>query len=108
MKKIASLICILSLLFVVGCYGGLASGPTRVPGFLYAKTKTPGLATPNVSGSKTGKAECESILGLVATGDCSVGTAAKDGGIKKIKTVDHDIYNILGVYTRVTTIVTGE
>lgn len=61
-------------------------------------------------GSKTGEA-CSSIIlfGLVATGDMSIQTAAKQGRIKKIGTVDYSQMNVLGtLYLQKCTIVTGE
>ena len=49
-----------------------------------------------------------SILGLVAVGDCSVEAAAKEGKINKVSTVDYKNMSILGLYTEVKVIVTGE
>jgi hypothetical protein len=37
---------------------------------------------------KTGEACVTNILGVVATGDASINTAAKNGGIEKVATVD--------------------
>ncbi|MEW6378928.1 MAG: TRL-like family protein [bacterium] len=59
-------------------------------------------------GPKTGKAVSTTILGLVASGDSGIEAAARNGGITKIMTVDCDSCNILGIYTRFTTTVTGE
>lgn len=64
-------------------------------------------ATPNAM-TKTGTSTCTSILGLVAEGDCSISTAAKNGGITKVSTVDFDVSNILFLYATTTVIVTGE
>jgi hypothetical protein len=58
--------------------------------------------------AKVGKATSTSILGLVATGDASIETAAKNGGIKTIKFVDYEVHNILGIYGQYTTIVYGD
>ena len=62
----------------------------------------------DMSHSKVGKAETTSIMGLVATGDSSIKTAAANGGIKKIKYVDYEVENILGIYGKYTTIVYGD
>ncbi|MCL6583671.1 MAG: TRL-like family protein [bacterium] len=59
-------------------------------------------------GPKVGKAVSTTILGLVASGDSSIEAAARNGGITKIMTVNHDSRNILGLWTRFTTTVTGE
>ena len=76
-------------------------------GLLYAKVSGPGMATESERGSKTGIATAQSILGLVAMGDCSITAAARNGNITKIKTVDYDITNY-AVFAQVTTRVTGE
>jgi hypothetical protein len=62
----------------------------------------------DVSYSKVGKATSTSILGLVATGDASIKTAAANGGIKRIKYVDYEVNNILGIYGQYTTVVYGD
>lgn len=59
-------------------------------------------------GKKAGEAECKSYLALVATGDCSIAAAAKNGNIQNIGTVDHRVFNVLGLYTAYTTRVTGQ
>ena len=58
--------------------------------------------------SKVGTAKATSILGMVATGDCNIKTAAANGGIKTIKYVDYDAKNILGIYGKYTTTVYGD
>ncbi|MCE3040073.1 TRL-like family protein [Helicobacter anatolicus] len=64
-------------------------------------------ATSNTLGSKRGEAECQAIL-FVAFGDCSIATAAKNGGITKIHSVDTENLSILGIYSKQKLIVTGE
>lgn len=61
----------------------------------------------DTSYSKVGKATCNSYFALIATGDCSIETAAKNGGISKIKFVDYKANNILGVIGEYTTVVYG-
>lgn len=56
---------------------------------------------------KVGEATCKAILG-VAVGDCSIETAAKNGGIKKIHHVDSESFNVLWIYGEYKVIVTGE
>ncbi len=58
--------------------------------------------------SKVGKATANSYLALIATGDCSIATAAKNGGITEIKYVDYDVKNILGIIGEYTTVVYGD
>jgi hypothetical protein len=59
-------------------------------------------------GSKRGRAESVSLLGLVAYGDCSVGRAAQRGGISQVKHVDYEFFNLLGIYQRFTTVAHGD
>ena len=69
---------------------------------------TPLAATSNTIGKKVGTAKATVILGLVFGGDYSVQTAAKNGGISKISTVDVKHKNILGIIMSHECIVTGD
>ncbi|HUN55155.1 MAG TPA: TRL-like family protein [Smithella sp.] len=88
----------------------LMSCATMIPvGGLYTGAKFPMMVTSNSNASsKTGEAQCISILTLVAVGDCSVETAKKNGGITKVNNVDWDVKNILGIYGTYKVIVSGE
>jgi len=79
-------------------------------GALYTELKLPTAATSNASTAKekVGTSMCTSVLGLVATGDASLETAMKNGGITKIHHVDWDAKNILGVYGEYRCTVYGE
>jgi hypothetical protein len=65
-------------------------------GALYTELKLPITAT-GIQGKKVGTAECRSVLSLVATGDCSIETAKKNGGISKVSGVDWEAKSILGI-----------
>lgn len=94
-----------------GCYAGFASTGTGVPGLLYASTITPEVGTSvtsNPAGKKVGQSACTSYLGLIASGDCSVEAAAAAGKITRIHSVARKVENVLGLYAKVTIIVTGE
>jgi hypothetical protein len=86
--------------------GGCAHGMTPVTGFAFTQVSGP-LAATDIAGSKTGMAKCQSILGLVALGDCSVDAAKKDGGITTVSSVDYKNLSILGIFTELTTVVKG-
>ena len=104
MKSKIAYIAILFLVVVVvsGC-------ATPYPyGAFYTEVKSPVAAAGDISYSKVGVAKATSILGLVATGDASIKAAADNGGIKKIKYVDYDSKNILGIYGEYTTTVYGD
>ena len=104
-RIVKSLIAGVCLLSFVGC-AQIVMSPAL--GVLYTDVSGPLTATSAERGSKTGVATAESILGLVALGDASIQAASRNGGITKIKTVDFDSKNILGIYGTFTTRVTGE
>ncbi|MBI1221098.1 MAG: hypothetical protein GC180_00715 [Bacteroidetes bacterium] len=66
-------------------------------------------ATSNPVGSKVGTAKARGYLGvLFFNADASIKTAAQNGGITKISTVDIKQKNILNIVITYETIVTGE
>jgi hypothetical protein len=66
-------------------------------------------ATSNPVGSKVGTAKATGYLGVLFFGaDASIRSAAKNGGITKVSTVDIKHTNILGIIYIYETIVTGE
>jgi len=104
MRKISFLILVL---FVAVMLNGCAS-PFPY-GILYTEIKAPVAAGDGgMSYSKVGVSKATSVLGLIATGDCSIKTAAANGGIKTIKYVDYDAKNTLGIYGEYTTTVYGD
>lgn len=69
----------------------------------------PVAATSNTVGDKCGEATATTFLGVITlNGDCSINSAAKKAGIKKISHVDQKVFNILGIYQTNTTYVYGE
>jgi len=69
----------------------------------------PVAATSNAVGSKVGTATATGYLGILFfDADASIQTAAKNGGISKISTVDVKMSNILGIIVSYETIVTGD
>lgn len=66
-------------------------------------------ATSNAVGSKVGRAKATGFLGvLFFNQDASIRTAAKNGGISKISTVDIKNTSFLNLIVTYETIVTGE
>ncbi len=100
MTKILSVAALAAILFS-GC---ASSTPT---GALFTGVKLPISGNQGASGNKTGEASCMSLLGVLATGDCSVSTAAKNGGISTIQSVDFEATNFLGLIGTYTTVVKG-
>lgn len=107
MKKLHSAVLslVIALPILAGC-AAYAIAPTT--GFLYTDVKAPYLATSNSGATKTGTAVCTSILGLVATGDASIETAMRNGGITKVSYADYHSTGILGIYATFTVTVYGE
>lgn len=66
-------------------------------------------ATSNTVGNKVGRAKATGYLGvLFFNQDASIRSAAKNGGITKISTVDIKSTSIFGIVVTHETIVTGE
>lgn len=104
MLKITSSVAIFAAL---ATFSGCALQPTHA--LIYTNTNAPYMATSADSTGKVGESEeCTNILGLVATGDCSIATAAKNGNIKTVSTADWKGTNILGIYSTGKTVVTGK
>lgn len=69
----------------------------------------PVTATSNTVGSKVGRSTATGYLGIIfLDADASIRSAAKQGGITKISTVDIKASNFLNIITSYETIVTGE
>ncbi|HGJ65228.1 TPA: hypothetical protein ENS27_07540 [bacterium] len=108
MRKIITL-SIPMLLLAIFLSGCAAMSASPVTGGLYTEVKGPITATgSDSSSSKVGYAKCTSLLGLIATGDASIDSAAKSAGIKTIHHVDYQSKSILGLYAEFTVIVYGE
>ena len=101
MKKLLGFLGLAALL--TGC-------ATPFPyGAIYTEIKSPiAVGDKPVLTTKSGRAMSTSVLGIVATGDSSITTAARNGGITKISHVDYEVRNILGVIGEYTTVVYGE
>ena len=104
---------LLSVLSVVGLLFALSGclSPATPYGTIYAQTSFPGYydgVSQDGPGSKTGQSEMTSYIGMIATGDASIQKACDNGGITKIKTVDHHYSNMLGIVQKWQTSVTGE
>lgn len=68
----------------------------------------PMTATSNPVGSKIGTSQITYVMGFPGDTDASIRTAAINGNITKISTVDIEIEQIAIFYYRMTTIVSGE
>ena len=102
MKKLFLALCACALL--TSC--GTTSSP--VMGLAYTDVISGQDVTGNKLAQKVGRSSATGYLGLVAMGDASYQTAAKNAGITRISHVDKRSYTILGLYTTYETIVYGE
>ena len=82
---------------------------TSVPvGGLFTDIQLPVSVTANGAGDKMGVAKCKSMLGMVATGDCSLEAAKKQGNITEVSHVDWKANNILGIIGEYELVVYGK
>ncbi|MDR1403811.1 MAG: TRL-like family protein [Tannerellaceae bacterium] len=102
MKKI--LFCLAAGAFLCSC--GVTKSP--VIGLLYTDVVSGKAVTSNKLATKVGISTATAFLGLIATGDASYQTAAKNAGITKISHVDERSFTIFGLYSTYETIVYGE
>lgn len=100
MKKI--LTAAFAALLLTGCV------KSPLVGGLYTDVKDGLAVTGNAGSSKVGTAEAKSYLGLVALGDASIQTAAREAGITRIHHVDYQAKSYVGIYTIYTVIVYGD
>lgn len=101
MKKILGPVLLLALMS--GCATQYPMGSILTDNTLPMK-----VGDNSVQSSKVGTATSMSYLGMIATGDASIQTACKNGGISKISHVDWKVKNILGFIGEYTTTVYGE
>lgn len=98
----------LMLLISVFVLSGCASSTMPVTGMLYGNVSAPMAATSAPEeASRVGRASVRSILGIFASGDASIQTAARNGGITEIHHVDYESQNFFGVLAEFTVVVYG-
>lgn len=96
-----------ALLLCATLVGGCAT--SHPIGLCYTQLKLPvAVGSGEASVTKVGTAECVSYFGLVTTGDASIATAKRNGGITKVEHVDWEVENILGFIGKYKIIVYGE
>ena len=78
-----------------------------VPGGLYSETTSPLMATSNPAGNRIGVACQQTILGAFASGDASIETARRNGGITMITSVDETGNSIALLYAKYCVVVRG-
>ncbi len=101
-KSIIILVMVTASLFL---FGSCASGGIGPTGSIFTSTKI-GIHGSSPNGAKEGQACAQSFLGLVALGDASVRTAAQNGGISAVQSIDIEVFSLL-VYAQACTVVRG-
>ena len=96
----------LAAAFVALACAGCVKSP--VVGGIYTDVKDGLAVTGNAGSSKVGTAEVKGYVSLVALGDASIQTAARDAGITRIHHLDYQAKSYVGVYTIYTVIVYGD
>ena len=90
------------IVLLTGC-----AAVTPITGTLFVDTKGPVAMGSGSGSSKIGTAKATAIIGIV-TGDASIQTAMRNGGITKVHHVDSKVKNVLGIYAEYETVVYGE
>ena len=108
MKKTMVLVAVLAAASLMSGCAGFAFSSRGVPMGFYADAAANERVTENTLAAKRGESCATSVLGIVTTGDASVATAAKNGGITKVASVDHQFQNILGIYAKYCVVVSGD
>ena len=108
MKRMSASVLLASVAIglLTGC-AGITPITGGAGGMVYTQVEN-GVAVGSASGSdKVGTSESTAII-CIATGDSSIATAMKNGGITKIHHVDCKVTSVLGLYAKYTTVVYGE
>lgn len=109
-KRVISIMAgVAALTFMASCIGTSPVMPPKTP--IMASFKAPLTTEFNGTpiGTKVGKSTCTSFMALVTSGDCSVKTAAQNGGITKINFVEYEYTNhFFFLYQTTTTVVYGD
>ena len=103
-RKIHVGFILLAAMLFGGCAGWVDS-PAK--GVLFTWVEGPINATAYGQSARMGQTCAYSILGLVAFGDASIHGAKSSGQIKEVSSVDHESFNLLGVFGSYCTVVRG-
>lgn len=110
MKFLSVLMAISALAMLSGCAGFVRAPVVPPQGLAFTSTTAPMDVDYDTTdlGTKIGQSESHNVLGLIAWGDASSETAARTAGINEIRHADYEMFNLLGIYSKFTTIVYGE
>ena len=113
MKFPHTLVLLLLVISIAPSCAAVVGSP--VTGFLVTNVAIPGRSFEtaddlqvDLSNLVRGEASVTSFLGLFAGGDASIKKAAANGGIRKIHHVDYEVFSVLGIFAKSTTVVYGQ
>ncbi len=111
MKKLMLIAAVAALgIGLTGCVGaGGATTTTALFGGIVDDNRAPASFNidNNVKPVKCGKATSKGIV-LYTSGDSSIKAAMDNGGITKVHHIDYEVFSVLNLFSRATTIVYGE
>lgn len=108
-KKLSGLAVVLAMAVTfTSCTSLQSTMSTPVPAAgIYTGVEGPVTATSNNVGTKVGDGSASNILGIIATGDASINSAANSAGISEISHIDYETTTVLGIYSTYTIYVYG-
>ena len=105
MKK---LLLFAAAILLSGLFSGCALPPVAPPrGVFYTHQRAPLFPSTQI-GTSVGTASAHNVLFLVGWGDCSLATAAAQGGITSIKNTEYESRTLFFASQRFTTVVYGD
>ena len=100
--------CGIGLTGCVGTGGPSASSALGLGGIIDDNCSPASFRIDNtVKAAKCGQASSKGIV-LYTSGDSSIKAAMDNGGITKVHHIDYEVFNILNLFSKATTIVYGE
>ena len=97
----------LCLCGLVVLLGGCTIVDSPAKGVIFSIVEGPITATSVIKNPRRGESCAFSILGLVAWGNASIHGAKGAGGVQEVSSVDHESFNLLGVFGYYCTVVRG-
>ena len=95
------------ILFLAGIIVNCASPGMGPEGFIFTNSKIGFYGNQISNSNKKGESCSHSVLGLIAFGDSSINSAATNGGINKVNSLNFSTFSILGIHASLCAEVNG-
>lgn len=105
MHTIMRTLCLCGLVVLLGGCQMIVDSPAR--GIAFTVVEGPIAAGSAVKNPRRGESCAYSVLGLVAWGNASIHGAKTSGGVNEVSSVDHETFNLLGIFGYYCTVVRG-